>query len=154
MIPEQVSKLLKSKEFVYLATSDLAAQPTVAPKFLVKVEGNLIYLIDYVAGRTWENIKVNPKVAVSFMNNDNLTGYLLRGSTAFVTSGPEFDQIVATLQEKQFEFTVERVVKGVQRGKKHTDFEFAFPENGVIFKIKVEEVIEILHSGKVQRNKI
>lgn len=142
-----------AREFVYVATANPDGKPNAAPKFLVKVEQNFIYLIDYVSGKTWENIKVNPRASISFIDNETLTGYQVNGPVDLISSGPEFNEIIDEVQEKQLSLTVERIVKGVQRGKKHSNFEVALPENGVVLKMKMEEIVEISPTGKLQREK-
>jgi cysteine-rich repeat protein len=39
----------------------------------------------------WENIKMNPRVSLSFMDNDALLGYQLNGSVEIIDSGEECD---------------------------------------------------------------
>jgi hypothetical protein len=34
--------------------------PNVAPKLIAKVDNNLVYLVDYVMGTTYTNLKINP----------------------------------------------------------------------------------------------
>jgi predicted pyridoxine 5'-phosphate oxidase superfamily flavin-nucleotide-binding protein len=150
MITETVKKLLQTREFVSVATSDLNAIPNVAPKIIVKYDKNYLYLVDYVIGRTWENVKVNPRVAVSLMDSETLTGYVIRGPVEVITSGPEFDTIIKELQDKQVLLTVERVIAGVQHAKRHKNFEISMPVKGVVFKVKVAEIVEISPSGTLQ----
>ena len=48
MIGEQLVKLFKNSKFVDIATSDFNGRPNAAPKYLLKIEGEVIYLADYV----------------------------------------------------------------------------------------------------------
>ena len=154
MITEALKKLLHKHDFVYVATSDADGHPNVAPKYLVKFEGVFLYLVDYVIGRTWENLKVNPQAAVSLMDTETLTGYQLKGKVSLITTGPEFTAIVADLEDKHVAATVERVIEGIRRAKKHHSFDLALPSNSVVYKLKVDEVIEIGSSGTLKREKI
>jgi predicted pyridoxine 5'-phosphate oxidase superfamily flavin-nucleotide-binding protein len=151
MITETVKKLLQTREFVYVGTSDLHGNPNVAPKIIVKFEKNYLYVVDYVIGKTWENLKVNPRGAISLMDSETLTGYVIRGPVELLTSGPEFDVIIKELQDKQVSLTVERIIAGVQHAKRHKNFEITLPEKGVVFKIKVAEIVEISSSGVLKR---
>ncbi len=153
MLTDKIKKILKDKEFVYVATANLEGRPNAAPKFLVKIDNNYIYLLDYVIGKTWENLSVNPRVSISFKDNENFNGYQVNGVVNFITSGKEFDSIVENMKEKQISLTAERVVKGVQRGRKHKNFQVDIPEKGVVIKIKVEEVVEIGATGALEREK-
>ena len=154
MITEAIKKILRGKVFVYVATADLDGKPSVAPKFLVKIDKNFLYLADYVIGKTLENLKINPAVSVSFMDNENLMGYKLDGAVTLVSSGPEFDAVIEEVQRRKVSFTAERVIQGVQRGKRHDKFEVALPDRGIVFKVKVEEVTQITAGGELKREKI
>jgi hypothetical protein len=49
---------------------------------------------------------------------------------------------------------VERVISGVQKQKKHKNFEVEIPTGFVVFKVKVDEVTEINPQGEVQRTPV
>ena len=69
-------------------------QPNVAPKFLLKIEQNCIYLGDYNIDRTWANINFNPKVSLSVMNLDTLTGYQINGLVETVDEGSDQEKLL------------------------------------------------------------
>jgi hypothetical protein len=154
MLAEMIQKLLENKKFVFLATADLTGRPNVAPKFLVKLERHDLYLVDYVLGTTWENINVNAKAAISFLDSETLRGYLLRGTARALLAGKEFDEIIREFQDKQLSLIAERVAEGVSRAKKHKDFGIALPEKGGVIKFHIDEFVEIGSSGKLKAEKI
>ena len=67
-IIEKALELIKGLEFVELATADKAGKPNSAPKFFLKTNGKIVYLIDYSIGKTAENLKENSKVSLSFLD--------------------------------------------------------------------------------------
>ncbi len=151
---EKVAKLLEKKEFVYVATCNLNSEPHAIPKFFLKTENNSIYLADFIISQMYDNLKVNPKASVTVMDHDTLHGYRLNGSVSIIEQGPEFDQMVKELRQKQMSLTIERVVRAVQTGVKHENFELAFPDKLAIFKIHVEIVTEVSPRGKLHREKV
>ena len=151
LITEDLYYFLKTKEFLYIATSNRNGQPYVAPKFLVKVKGDHIYLADFVVGRTCENLKNNSKVSLSIINLDDLMGYQMNGSARIIDDITEFDGIMKDLDQRKLHFSVERVIAGVREGKKHGNFEILFPAKLVVIKIEIEEIVSIAPSGKVER---
>ena len=74
--------ILKGREYISVATADKDAKPNAAPKFLLKFEKPYLFLIDYSFATTTENLRVNPRAALSFMDLENLEGYRLYGSVA------------------------------------------------------------------------
>lgn len=154
MITKKITELLKNKEFVSVASCDLIGHPNAAPKFLLKVENNFIYLIDYTIGRTWENLKINPQVSLSFADMDSLNGYQVNGSVEIISEGEAYKKIVKELHDKEISLSSKRIVEGLYRGKKHENFEVIIPEKFIIFKIKIEEAVEICPCGELKREKI
>ena len=151
---KKVSELLKSREFVSVATCDLEGRPNAAPKFVLKLENNFIYLVDYIVGRTSRNLEVNPRISISFMDNDTLMGYQLNGSVELIDKGQEYDSLVRDLSQKELELSTRRIIEGVTKGKSHEGFELSLSETFVIFKVKVEEIVEIASSGTLKTEKV
>ncbi|MBF0384429.1 MAG: pyridoxamine 5'-phosphate oxidase family protein [Candidatus Omnitrophica bacterium] len=154
MLIEKVNKVLQGKEFIPVATSSPEGRPNSAPKLFIKSSKGFLYFADYVIGKTWENLSVNPFVSISFMDFENLTGYQIKGSVTLLTSGNEFEAIRKELAEKELSLTSKRIVEGVRRGKAHANFAASFPDNGVVIKVKVEEAVEITPEGKLKKEKL
>ena len=154
MIPKNIIEILKEQEFLYVATTDSHDLPNVAPKFLLKVQNQFIYLIDYYINKTWENLKASPHVSLGFVDRDTLTGYRLNGTVEIIDKGAEFDKIVQEVRKKEVSFTAERIIEGVKKEKKYQNFEVIYPEHFVIFKVAIEEILEIIPSGQLKREKL
>ncbi len=154
MINKIVKELIESREFISVATCDLEARPNAAPKFLLKVERDHIYLVDYIIGRTFENLQINPKVSLSFIDSFTLIGYQINGKVEIIDSGAEYKDILKELQNKQIDLSTKRVMDGVVKGQAHKAYEVGSPEQFIILKVKVEEVVEIRPSGTLKREKV
>ncbi len=154
MLSTKIAQFLKNREFISVATCDFKGRPNAAPKFLLKLEDNFIYLVDYTISRTWENLKVNPQASLSFIDPDTLVGYQINGSVKIIDKGPEYDKILIELREREIDLSTKRIVEGIYRGKGHESFEVTLPERFVVFKIKVEEVVEIGHRGDLKIEKL
>ena len=123
-------------------------------KFILKVEGDSIYLVDYVIGRTLQNLKTNANVSLSTVNLETLVGYQLNGQAQVINKGQEYKKLIREMHARQIEFSTKRIIEGVKKQKAHTSFELTFPEHVVIFKVKVEEIVEIGPSGKLERKRL
>jgi len=148
---KKITGLLQKKEFISVATSDLSGRPNAAPKFLLKLENNFIFLIDYTQGKTWENLKKNPRVSLSFMDTEDLTGYQINGAVKIIDKGPAFDKIFDELLQKEIDLSCRRIIEGVVHEKGHKSFEVAMPDRVVIFKIEIEDIAEIDHRGEIRK---
>jgi len=152
MLTEIINESLKNREFITVATCDLDGRPNSVPKLLLKIEGDFIYLVDYTIGRTYENLKANPRACLSFVNTDTLKGYQINGKVEIISQGKQYEEISSQVSQKQINLSIERVLKGVSTGKSHENFELLVASKKfVVFKIKMEEVVQIDYSGKVTR---
>jgi predicted pyridoxine 5'-phosphate oxidase superfamily flavin-nucleotide-binding protein len=151
---KDINEILGKREFIHIASTDSQGRPNVVPKFLLKTEGEFIYLVDYIFGRTWENLKENPRVSLSIMDTESLIGYQVSGTAQIIEEGPGYESMVKELEERETKLSIERVISGVQRGAKHKNFELNFPQRVAIFKIKLEELVEIKPTGQLDRQKL
>lgn len=153
MISKEIKELLEKREFISVASCDGEGRPNAAPKFFLKIEDGFIYLIDYAMGRTWQNLKANPRICMSFMDTNSLIGYQISGIAEIIDKGIEFEEILEQLLAKQVSLSTKRIIEGISTGKKHTNFEVAITEKFVILKVKAQEVVEIGPRGEIKRVK-
>ena len=64
---EKALVFLKAREFVTVATASKGGKPNSAYKLLLKIDGGIVYFIDYSIGKTAENLRVNPEVSLSIL---------------------------------------------------------------------------------------
>jgi predicted pyridoxine 5'-phosphate oxidase superfamily flavin-nucleotide-binding protein len=141
---------LSKGKFVNVATCNRERMPNVAPKLIAKVEKNSIYVIDYVIGTTFMNLKENPRISLSFVDDRTLTGYQLNGTATALEKGAQFDELAEEFQQIKTNFTVERILYNVRTGEKASPIELNLPERFVIIKIRVIEIVEISSSGSLK----
>lgn len=148
---DKALEILKTNEFVAVATANKKGKPHSAPKFLLKINGRMVYFIDYSLGRTFENLKVNPEVSLSFINVDSLYGYRLNGKVDILEKGKIFDACIEEFRDKQIDLSIERVVKGVKTGKAHKSFALGDQEHFLVYVVRIDEGSEITPTGVVNR---
>jgi hypothetical protein len=141
---------LSTGKFVNVATCSCERMPNVAPKLIAKVHSNVIYLVDYVMGKTFSNLSENPRISVSFIDDRTLTGYQLNGTVDILEKGEEFKKLSDEFQDIKTKFTVERILFNLRTGEKASPLEFSLPEKFAILKVKVIEIVEISSSGGIK----
>lgn len=146
--------LLNKREFVGVATSDMSGQPNAAPKMVLDVDKEFIYLVDYTIGKTWENLKANPRISLSFSDRDELKGYQINGRVHILENGDIPDAMIKKLDERKMNLSVERVISGVRQEKRHKFFEIEIDKRFVIYKVKVDTIIEIERQGELKRKSL
>ena len=153
MLTDELIKLLEKREFISVATCDFKGRPNAVPKFLLKVDRDYIYLVDYTIGTTWKNLKINPRVSISFMNAATLTGYQLNGKAEIITKGREYDRLCKEMLAKEIRLTTQHIIEDVRGETTHESFELVITEKFVILKIAVGEIVEVGIKGDLKRRK-
>ncbi|MBC8521140.1 MAG: pyridoxamine 5'-phosphate oxidase family protein, partial [Methanomicrobia archaeon] len=69
-----------------------------------------VLLMDVFMKKTEENLKANPKVAISVWDLDTLTGYQFKGSARLETSGSVFDDGVKMVKSMMPELSPKAAV--------------------------------------------
>lgn len=94
-ITSDMKELLQT-QLSFLATTDGHNHPQVGPKGTMRILDDTHLLYDEHTGKqAWENIHVNPQVAVAVVNHDVFKGYRFEGKAII----HQDDQIFADAQE-------------------------------------------------------
>jgi len=85
-------KEMLEKQQSFVATADIEGVPNIGPKGSTAVlDDETLAFAEIVGKKTFENIKVNPKVAVAVVDRGTFSGYRFVGTASMETSGPFFD---------------------------------------------------------------
>ncbi len=91
-ITEEVKEVVGKSKGLAVATATKEGEPNVVPIAFGKVlSEDEVLLMDNFMKKTEENMKANPRVAISVWDMDTLKGYQLKGSARIETSGSVFD---------------------------------------------------------------
>ena len=98
-IPQEVQEFIKGK-MAWVSTASLDGIPNATPKGSVRVinDEHLVFA-DLFSRKTRENLKANPKVAVTVIDEKSHKGYQLKGTGELLTAGPLFDQMAEQLKK-------------------------------------------------------
>ena len=146
IIPSRIIRLLENAEFLCVATRDTNGNPHVANKFLIKCEGNCLYIGDYAKGETWRSLKSYPKVSIAIMDTDNLIDYQINGRADLVDPGADFKELMNTFSEKELRFSVKRLIESVRKGKSRFSYRLPFYIQGGMVCIRPST----LHSNDLE----
>ena len=92
-ITEEMKEVAGKTKGFAVATATKDGDPHVIPVAFGKVlSEEEILLMDVFMKRTEENIKANPKIAVSVWDMESLKGYEFKGNARIETSGEVFDE--------------------------------------------------------------
>jgi uncharacterized protein len=102
MLNDQIKKYIENSVLCWLATSDRDNFPNVSPKEMFTNEGDKILLIAHIASPgSVANIKLNPKVCVSFIDIFVQKGYKIKGTATIIDdSKAQYKEKLALLHHK------------------------------------------------------
>lgn len=152
MMLKIVTEIIRNRNFINVASCDAKGRPNGVSKLIVKIEGNTLVLVDYSIGRTYANLKSNPRVSVSFFDVERLKGYQINGPVEIVEEGAAYTEMASHLNAKEISLATERVIRGMTRGKPHEEYEMGKTKKFVFFKIRMDEIAEISYSGEIKRD--
>jgi predicted pyridoxine 5'-phosphate oxidase superfamily flavin-nucleotide-binding protein len=100
-ITDEMKKVAGKTKCYAVATATKDGDPHVIPVAFGKViSDDEILLMDVFMKKTVENIKANPKVAVSIWDMETLKGYEFKGDASIESSGNVFDEGVQMVKSK------------------------------------------------------
>ena len=117
-ITEELKAMIKGQQaFVATATPD--GIPSVAPKVTTRVLDDEHIIFSESAGkRTFDNIKMNPKVAIVIGDVSNMQCLRFSGTAEIITTGPLYEESTETMKK------------------------MGMPAPQAVIKVKVEEIYD------------
>jgi uncharacterized protein len=97
-ISKELQEMVKGR-MGWVATVDADGMPNVTPKGTVRVlDESTIIFADLFSLKTRNNLKQNPKVAVTIIDQEKFKGYQFKGKAELIDSGPLFEKVKAELK--------------------------------------------------------
>lgn len=98
-LTDEMKDLLKNN-LCYIATASPDGMPCVAPKSCRVTDDGRLYYIEWAGKLTYDNLKANPRIAISTCSADKKTSYRIEGKAEVLTNGPLFEKEDARRREK------------------------------------------------------
>ena len=134
----------KDLKVINVASCDLKGKPNSAAKLLVDVaEPNRVFLLDYNHTQTYSNIKSNPQLSISFMDDAAFTGFRMTGTAEIIYSGPEYDEARRSWEKRLIAYEADRILKRLMGHYSTKESENTLPKNFVIVKFTAKEAAVI-----------
>ncbi len=134
----------KELKVVSVASCDLNGKPNSAAKLLVEVaEPNRVFFLDYNHTQTYSNIKKNPQLSISFMDDAAFTGYRMTGFGEIIDSGKEYDAARKSWEKRLIGYEADRMVQRITGRYSTKESENTLPKDFVIVKFTAKEAAVI-----------
>ena len=118
MITNEVKKSIEESVLCWLATADQSGMPNCSPKEVFTFRGTDELIIANIASpESVKNIRVNPKVCVSFVHVFKQKGFKLKGNARYIVSSDEsYAELYESVRYLAGDFPVQGIIKIVITG--------------------------------------
>ena len=144
-IPIEVINFLHKQSFVLVSTIDANSYIHCAAKGIVHIEKEgKVYLIDLYRGSTFKNLKNNPTLSITSIDEQHFKGFTLKGKASMVEKNDFDASHIKAWEEKVIKRISQRLIKSVQDEKGNASHpEAHLPPVQYLIELKVEEIVDL-----------
>ena len=142
--PDLIS-FFKKQGFVIVSTLDEAGRIHCSTKGIVAIEKEgKVHLIDLYRENTFKNLKLNPTISITAVDEDNFIGFSLKGKAKVVERENLEMHIIVEWENRVIERISKRVIKDIKKGKKPSiPPESLFPQLQYLIEVDVEDIVDL-----------
>ena len=144
-IPAAVLEFLRIQGFVIVSSIDKNGFPHSSCKDIVKIDSSgKIYLIDAYHGETAENIKRNPQIDISAVDEHKFMGYCLKGRATVMPDGQISQEFIKSWEDNITSRLAKRLLHNLAQDKSRAHHpEASLPRPKHLIVITVEEIVNL-----------
>lgn len=144
-LAEEIVQFLLNQGFVVVSTLDKDGNLHSSCKGIVKIEpAGLVYLLDLYRGRTHDNLKRNPHISITAVDEHKFMGYCLKGKAKILPESELKSQIIKAWEDRIILRVTRRILKNLREEKGHPRHpEALLPQPQYLIIAKVEEIIDL-----------
>ena len=144
-IPAQVIDFLNAQSFVIVSSLDKSGFPHSSCKNIVKIDpSGMIYLIDVYYGLTAENIKANPRINISAVDEHKFMGYCLKGKARVMLDDEISQDFIKSWEDNITSRLTQRLLRNLAQDKSHNHHpEASLPKPKHLIILDVEEIVDL-----------
>lgn len=140
-----IIRFFHKQHFTVVTTIDSKGCPHNSCKGILNIEKNgQVYLLDLYKGKTYENLKKNPHINITAVDEHKFIGYSLKGIARIVKREGMESHLVKSWEEKITKRISHRVLKNIRGEKGHPMHpEASLPKPEYLIEVKVKEVVDL-----------
>ena len=145
-LPEDIIKFFNSQRFSIVSTIDKDGSPHNACKGIVDMEKDgRVYLLDLYMAKTYENLKANPHISITAVDEHKFMGYCLKGKARIVQKNRVNKNILKLWEDKITSRISHRLLKNIKGEKGHAAHpEALLPMPAYLIVVGVEEIVDLI----------
>jgi len=144
-LPDEIIQFFHNQGCVIVSTIDKNGFPHSACKGIVQINRNgRVYLLDLYRARTYENIKQNPHISITAIEEHKFMGYCLKGKAEIIPEGKLESHIIKAWETRITSRLTRRLLKNIREEKGHPRHpEILLPKPEYMIAMEVEEIIDL-----------
>ncbi len=144
-LSEEVIQFFHNQGCVIVSTIDKNGFPHCACKGIVQINSNgKFYLLDLYMAGTYENLKYNPRVCITAIDEHKFMGYCLKGKAEIIPREELKLNIIKAWEARITSRLTQRLLKNIREEKGHPRHpEILLPKPAYMIVMEVEEVIDL-----------
>ena len=147
-LTRSVVNLLYNQGFVIVSTIDPKGGIHCSAKGIVDVDKNKVYLVDLYKAVTFSNLKLNPTVTITVVDEAEFIGFALKGTAAIVERKDLEGRIVKKWEQRLVGRISKRVIKNIKKDKGSSLHpESRFPQPQYLIQVEVKEAVDLTPSN-------
>jgi len=136
---------LQKQHYAVISTIDKNSSIHNSCKGIVEIEKQgKIYLLDLYKQKTYENLKRNPNIALTVVDEHKFEGYSLKGKAKIVSGDRITKETMKAWEKKITDRISQRIIKNIKGEKGHSKHpETLFPKPEYIIEMDIKEVVNL-----------
>jgi len=149
-LSDKVVSFFEKQNFVIVATLDGKGAVHCSAKGIIGVDLGEILVADLYLTHTYKNLKKNPQVSLTAVEEHSFTGYTLQGKARLVVREDIPVEWIEQWESRIVKRMSHRVVKGVQnKSKSRVHFEAGLPPHlQYVMAVRVDNVVDLAPPGR------
>ncbi len=144
-IPGEIINFFQKQGYAIVSTIDSRGMPHSACKDIVKMEEEgSIYLLDLYLKRTYDNLKANPNISLTTVDEHKFKGYCLKGKAKIIGREELSDEILGAWEARIAGRITQRMIKNLHEEKGHARHpEARLPRPKYLILMELEEIVDL-----------
>jgi len=144
-LPDEVVHFFREQGFVIVSTIDGHGRPHSSCKGIVNISpSGKVYLLDVYLRDTYKNLKRNPNISITAVDEHKFKGYCLKGKAGIINSEQLSPQIKKAWESRIAGRITQRMIKNIREQKGHPKHpEALLPRPEYMIVMEVSEIIDL-----------
>ena len=141
----EIIQFLNRQHYTVISTLNKDGSIDNSCKGIVQIdEKGHIYLLDLYKQRTYENLKINPHISLTVVDEHKFRGYSLKGKAKIISEKKIKPEILKAWDKKISGRISHRILKNVKEEKGHKSHpEVLLPKPEYIIEMHVEKIVDL-----------